>query len=66
MVDLSAAFDWVDRKFSWESVRHIVGDSILITIMEDMYDKTTAYMKENTEMRFKSTCGVRQGGTESP
>ena len=66
MIDLTAAFDWVSRDFTWESVRHIIGDSILISIFEDMYSKTTCYMKEDPSDRFKTTCGVRQGGTESP
>ena len=66
MVDLSAAFDWIDRDFTWEAVRHIIGDSILITIMEDMYSKTSAYMKDDEMNAFLTTCGVRQGGTESP
>ena len=66
MVDLSSAFDWVSRELTWESVRHVIGDSILISIMVDMYEKTTAYMRDDTTKRFKSTCGVRQGGTESP
>ena len=66
MIDLTAAFDWVSRDFTWEAVRHVIGDNILISIMEDMYSKTTAYMKEDTTERFDSTCGVRQGGTESP
>ena len=39
MVDLTAAFDWVDREFSWEAVRHVIGDGLLIEIMLDMYKK---------------------------
>ena len=31
-----------------------------------MYSKTTAYMKESTDVKFETTAGVRQGGTESP
>lgn len=66
MVDLSSAFDWISRDFTWESVRHVIGDSLLITIMEDMYRKTTACMQDNTDEKFETTAGVRQGGTESP
>ena len=64
MVDLSAAFDWISRNFTWEAVRHVIGDSILITIME--YTKTTAFLKDEPDSKFDTTCGVRQGGTESP
>ena len=66
MIDLTAAFDWVSRDFTWETVRHVIGDSLLISIMENMYSKTTAYMKESTDEKFDTTAGVRQGGTESP
>ena len=66
MVDLSSAFDWISRDFTWEAVRHVIGDSVLITIMEDMYKKTTACMQDNPEDKFETTAGVRQGGTESP
>ena len=65
MVDLSAAFDWCSRPFIFDSARLIVGDSIMIEILENMYSKTVAWLKNETK-KFDCTCGVRQGGTESP
>ena len=64
MVDLSAAFDWCPRPFVFASARLIVGDSIMIDILENMYTKTVAWLKGENE-RFDCTCGVRQGGSES-
>ena len=66
MVDLSSAFDWCKRPWVFESMRHVIGDSKLIDLLENMYSKTTAYLRGKTDEVFKSTCGVRQGGTESP
>ena len=40
-----------------------VTGSVLITIMENMYKKTTAYLKEDPKSKFKTTCGVRQGAS---
>jgi hypothetical protein len=65
MVDLSAAFDWCSRPFIFDSARLIVGDSVMIEIFENMYSKTVAWLK-NENTKFDCTCGVRQGGTESP
>ena len=65
MVDLSAAFDWCNRVWVFESMRHVIGESKLIDILENMYGKTVAWLKDEVA-RFESTCGVRQGGTESP
>ena len=65
MVDLSAAFDWCARPFVFDSARLVVGDSILIEILENMYSKTVAWLK-GENLKFKCSCGVRQGGSESP
>ena len=66
MVDLSSAFDWCRREWVFESMRHVVGESQLIDLLENMYGKTTAYLRGKVDQVFKSTCGVRQGGPESP
>ena len=37
MVDLSSAFDWCKRPWVFESMRHVIGDSKLIDLLEKSY-----------------------------
>ena len=66
MVDLSAAFDHLHRKWLFTAVRLLLGqDSTMVEILESIYNQTTCYL-DNPKKDFKTTVGVRQGGCESP
>ena len=70
-IDLSSAFDHVRRDWLFKIVKATISrdglDPRLIDIIENLYQRTTAYMSgDEKDMRFKTTSGVRQGGTESP
>ena len=66
MVDLSAAFDHLQREWLFTAVRLIFGaDSTIVNILESIYNQTSSYL-EDPGHAFKTTAGVRQGGCESP
>ena len=68
-VDLSAAFDHVDRKWLFHSIKqrfHGNFDLKLIEILETLYAHTTTALAETPKNKFETKCGVRQGGPESP
>ena len=68
-VDLSAAFDHVERKWLFETMRKRCSDSRIkpiIKILEALYMHTTTALAETPEDMFKLSAGVRQGGPESP
>ena len=65
-VDLSAAFDHIPRKWMFDSIKlrfEKDQSSLLIDILEKLYENTSLSMEETT---FETTNGVRQGGPESP
>ena len=65
-VDLSAAFDHIPRKWMFDSIKLRFENnqsSLLIDILEKLYENTSLTMEETT---FETTSGVRQGGPESP
>ena len=67
-VDLSAAFDHVDRKWLFKSIknRYQNESSIkLVELLENLYQHTTTALAESPEDEFEITTGVRQGGPES-
>ena len=69
-VDLTAAYDWCVRKWLFHSIFNRIDPenvSVMncVKIMEELYSKTESVMKGETEY-FETTCGVRQGGSESP
>ena len=67
-VDLSAAFDHVDRKWLFKSIknRYQNESSIkLVELLENLYQHTTTALAESPEDKFEITTGVRQGGPES-
>ena len=65
MVDLSAAFDHIHRRWLFRAVKLYLGDNKLVTLLDKLYENTECYMA-GSEIRFKTTTGVRQGGGESP
>ena len=68
-VDLTAAFDHINRKWLFKSIKTRFSrdqDVKLIEILEKLYDYTTTSIVECPEDDFEITLGVRQGGPESP
>ena len=68
-VDLTAAFDKVERKWLFESIKLRMpnrASKLLIELLEEIYAQTTTSLAENPKDRFKLFTGVRQGGPESP
>ena len=67
-VDLTAAFDHVDRKWLFQSIKQRFGggfDMKLIEILEKLYEHTTTALAETPNDIFQTISGVRQGGPES-
>ena len=68
-VDLSAAFDHVERSWMFKSIKMRIPNETkrkLIELMEQLYAHTTAALAEAPEDKFHLNVGVRQGGPESP
>jgi len=68
-VDLSAAFDHVERKWLFQSIKSRFPKGFnpeVIQLLETLYENTTTYLAETPNDEFKLTSGVRQGGPESP
>ena len=68
-VDLSAAFDHVERKwlFKMLSMRYPKGtDQTMLKLLESLYSSTNTSLQESPNDTFELTVGVRQGGPESP
>ena len=68
-VDLTAAFDHVERSWLFETIRSRFKeefDMTTIKLMEHLYESTTTSLAETPNDKFPLNCGVRQGGVESP
>ena len=68
-VDLTAAFDKVERKWLFKSIKLRMPNTaskLLIELLEEIYIQTTTSLAENPKDKFKLFTGVRQGGPESP
>lgn len=68
-VDLSAAFDHINRKWLFKTIRQRFTndqETKLIDILESLYDHTTTSLAETPDDIFETKSGVRQGGPESP
>ena len=68
-VDLSAAFDHVNRKWLFKSLKQRFpneGSNTLIKLLESIYSYTTTSLKGLEDNLFEIFVGVRQGGAESP
>ena len=67
-VDLSAAFDHVERSWLFKSINNRFpqnADKTLIQLIESLYAFTTTALSETPDDIFRITAGVRQGGPES-
>ena len=68
-VDLSAAFDHVERSWLFKSIRMRFPNGKnenVIKLFESLYSYTTTALSETPDDKFELTVGVRQGGPESP
>ena len=68
-VDLSAAFDKLNRDFLWKTIklRFKPGTNTkIINLLEHLYSTTSAEIKGNESLVFNIETGVFQGGPESP
>ena len=68
-VDLTAAFDHVNRKWLFKSIKQRFkanSDMKLVELLETLYQHTSTSLAETPDDRFETSTGVRQGGPESP
>ena len=66
-VDLTAAFDKIEREWLFRSIRQrIPGSQKTVDILQKLYSYTTTALSETPEDMFELILGVRQGGPESP
>ena len=68
-VDLSAAFDHINRKWLFKTIRQRFSDdqeTQLIDLLDSLYQHTTTSLAETPDDIFETVSGVRQGGPESP
>ena len=69
-IDLSSAFDHVDRKLLFQTVKNRLpqnSSTTNIDILENLYLDTRSFLQnENQTNAFPTSAGVRQGGTEGP
>jgi len=68
-VDLSAAFDHINRKWLFKSIYQMLAtkeSEKLFKLLEKIYAFTTTALQENEKEIFNVILGVRQGGPESP
>ena len=68
-VDLSAAFDHVERRWLFQTIRSRFPNEFnheILELLESLYSNTTTALAETPEDTFSLTVGVRQGGPESP
>lgn len=68
-VDLSSAFDHVNRSWLFKSIQQRFTpdqDTTLFQILQAVYHHTTTALAETPDEIFEISIGVRQGGPESP
>ena len=70
-VDLTAAFDHINRKMLFQTIRNRLPanqDTTNIDILQELYKSTKCYIHNSNpvEDSFDTASGVRQGGTEGP
>ena len=64
-VDLTAAYDHIPRDFLFKVLKLRTGATILVNILQKMYEGTTAVIR-GMHKAFDVFVGCRQGGQESP
>ena len=69
-IDLTAAFDHVDRKLLFQTVKNRLPQNCVTTnidILENLYSDTKSFLQGQKQTdAFPTESGVRQGGTEGP
>ena len=70
-VDLSSAYDHINRKLLFSSIRNRIPPdqpTDCIDILENLYGSTKSFMsgEDQNKDAFETSSGVRQGGNESP
>ena len=66
-VDLTAAFDKIERSWLFKSIRQrIPGSQKIVDLLEELYSYTTTALSDTPDDVFRLILGVRQGGPESP
>ena len=65
-IDLSSAFDHVNRKLLFQSIRNRLPEDRNFDILENLYSDTKAYIRDQQKRVFQTKSGVRQGGNEGP
>ena len=66
-VDLTAAFDKIERHWLFSSIRQrMPGSQKLVDLLQKLYSHTTTALAETPDDIFELILGVRQGGPESP
>ena len=68
-IDLSAAFDHIERDWLFKSIYHRFAkndNATLIQLIEAVYKHTTTALAETPDDIFTLLTGVRQGGPDSP
>ena len=70
-IDLTAAFDHINRKLLFQSILNRLPsnqENTNINILQELYKSTKSYLQHDNpdDDSFDTTAGVRQGGTEGP
>ncbi|MEO2222612.1 MAG: reverse transcriptase family protein, partial [Candidatus Poseidoniia archaeon] len=68
-VDLTAAFDHVNRNWMFKSVNQRLSpgtNAKLFKLLESIYTYTSTALSQDEKQKFEISTGVRQGGPEAP
>ena len=70
-IDLTAAFDHVNRNILFQTIRNRLATNQVTTnidLLENLYNDTTSYIQNDNPITdsFPTNSGVRQGGMEGP
>ena len=65
-IDLSSAFDHVNRQLLFQSIKNRLPHDCNFDILQNLYSDTKSYVCDQHKTVFPTTSGVRQGGTEGP
>ena len=66
-IDLTAAFDKIERSWLFKSIRQrIPGSQKIVDLLQKLYSYTTTALSNTPDDIFQIILGVRQGGPESP
>ena len=65
-VDLSTAFDHINRKFMFKTLTNRMPLGTDLKLLQKLYEVTSTSLAETPDNIFTCNLGVRQGGPESP